>query len=262
MDDLRVAVTDLRVAVTDPSALRAARKLAQARISEARVALGRELSRVHLAPGRPVRLSPVLADLVEAALDAAKRTGGDVDPTVGTALLRQRYGQRRPWLPACGSVLSAPAAPVPGWRRVRLDEGQLTLPPGVVLDLGATAPARIAERCAEQIAVRYGVGALVALGGDVATAGPAPAGGWRDGAITLPHGGAIGTSSAQVLDPRTGAPATRVWRRVTVVAQSCLTATALATAAQVRGEDARHWLAALPVQAHLDPLGGTRANAA
>jgi thiamine biosynthesis lipoprotein len=246
---------DLRVVVTDQTALRAARKLAQARVAETRVALGRELSRVHLAPGRPVRLSPVLADLVEAALEAAKRTGGDVDPTVGTALLRQRYGRRQPWLPACGSSIgTASVGAVPGWRRVRLEDGQLTLPPGVVLDLGATAPARTAERCAEQIAVRYGVGALVALGGDVATAGPAPASGWRVGAITLPAGDAIGTSSAQVLDPRTGTPAPRVWRRVTVVAPSCLTATAFATAANVRGQAAEPWLATLPAKTHLDPL--------
>ncbi|MCW6009837.1 FAD:protein FMN transferase [Micromonospora sp. CPCC 205371] len=256
MDDHRAAA--LHVAVTDPGALRAARKLAQSRAAEARVALGRELSRVHLAPGRPVRLSPVLADLVEAALEAAKRTGGDVDPTVGTALLRQRYGRQRPWLPACGSALSAPAAPVPGWRRVRLEEGQLTLPPGVILDLNATASARTAERCAEQIAIRYGVGALVTLGGDVATAGPAPAGGWRVDAITLPAGSAIGTSSAQILNPRTGAPASRIWHRVRVVAPSCLTATAFATAAHVRGQDAELWLATLPVQAHLDPLPSLR----
>lgn len=248
--------TSVRVAVTDPSTLRAARKMVNAQLAAVEAACTRELSRVHLAAGRPVRLSPLLADLVDAALDAARRTDGDVDPTVGAALLRLRYAGNRPWLPACGSAVGVQERPVPGWRHVRLEAPWLTLPPAVVLDLRATAPARTAERCAELVSSRYGVGALVEVGGDVATAGAAPPDGWPAGRVTLPAGGALGTSGGKVLDPCTGRPAARVWRTVTVVAARCLTASALATAAAVRGLDAEVWLRTLPVEAHLTPNAG------
>jgi FAD:protein FMN transferase len=136
-----------RVDVTDPTALRAARRAVVREVAAVRAALTRELPRVHLAAGRPVRVSPLLADLVGAALDAAARTGGDVDPTVGAALLRIRYAGSRPWLPACGSAVGVLERRVAGWREVRLDGAWLTVPARVLLDLRATASARTAERC-------------------------------------------------------------------------------------------------------------------
>src|SRR5207253_564958 len=52
------------------------------------------------------------------------------------------------------------------------------LPPNVQLDLGATAKAWAADRAAAAAAAATGSGALVSLGGDIATSGTAPAGGW------------------------------------------------------------------------------------
>ncbi|MDQ7908845.1 FAD:protein FMN transferase [Phytohabitans sp. ZYX-F-186] len=185
--------------MTDPAVARRARRLVSREVAAANTALTRELPRVTLAAGRPVHLSPVLADLVRAALDAAALTDGAVDPTVGTALLRSGArppargpasqpprrsawqpprGSARPaardsaWLPACGSAVGVLETRRHTWRDVQLDAGWLTLPHDVVLDLNATAPARTADRCAALVAARYGVGAMVAVGGDVATAGP------------------------------------------------------------------------------------------
>jgi thiamine biosynthesis lipoprotein len=101
----------------------------------------------------------------------------------------------------------------------RLDDRLLTVPAGVLLDLGATAKAVAADRAAARAADRLGAGVLVALGGDVATAGP--------------H---------HILDPRSGRPAPQVWRTVSVAAFSCLRANTLSTAAVVRGERALRWL--------------------
>jgi thiamine biosynthesis lipoprotein len=222
----------VRVELADPARLRAARRAADREVAAARTALTRELPRAQLATGRPARVSSLLADLVAAALDAARRTAGDVDPTVGAALLRLRYATSRPWLPVCGSAVGEQPRPVPGWREVDLDGQWLTVPPAVLLDLGATAPARTAERCAELVAARYGTGALVDIDGDVATAGAAPPGGWRAG--TLPAGRALGTSRRPVLDPATGRLVSRRWRAVTVEAATCVTASAFATAVAIR----------------------------
>ena len=42
-------------------------------------------------PGTPVAVSPLLLEAVEAALRAARITDGDVDPTIGEALIAQGY---------------------------------------------------------------------------------------------------------------------------------------------------------------------------
>src|SRR5947209_20439862 len=56
----------------------------------------------------------------------------------------------------------------------------IAMPAGVELDLGSTGKALAADLAATaaQVAVNGG-GVLVSLGGDIATAGPAPDGGWR-----------------------------------------------------------------------------------
>ncbi|MDW5598912.1 FAD:protein FMN transferase, partial [Conexibacter stalactiti] len=76
------------------------------------------------------------------------------------------------------------AAPPPrdagAWRRVEVDEllGVVRVPAGVELDLGASAKALAADHAARAAVVRTGAGVLVALGGDIAVAGPPPPGGW------------------------------------------------------------------------------------
>ena len=62
---------------------------------------------------------------------------------------------------------------------VTLNGRIVTVPTGVVLDLGATAKAIAADRCAERVHRATGSGVLINLGGDIATAGPAPDGGWQ-----------------------------------------------------------------------------------
>jgi thiamine biosynthesis lipoprotein len=177
--------------------------------------------------------------------------------------------------PAAGHAATDSAAagqltPVPGWRNVVLDRDQrrARLTGGAQLDLGATAKARAADRCAEVIAARLGCGVLVSLGGDIAVAGPGPAGGWRirvtddhaagpdaPGQTVAITSGGLATSSTTVrawardgrrmhhiVDPATGQPARGCWRTVSVAAGSCVDANAASTAAIVLGAAAAEWL--------------------
>jgi FAD:protein FMN transferase len=172
-----------------------------------------------------------------------------------------------------------PARAVPGWRSVQLDTGPLraTLARGAQLDLGATAKARAADRCAAAIAGQLGCGVLVSLGGDIAVAGPVPAGGWRirvtddhaagpdaAGQTVSIRSGGLATSSTTVrawardgrrmhhiVDPATGEPARSCWRTVSVAAGSCTDANAASTAAIVRGAAAIGWLQDLSLPARL-----------
>jgi FAD:protein FMN transferase len=266
--------TVARIVVTDPVALPAATELAQAELAAVDAACSRfrddsELSLACRSGGRPVTVSPLLADLVAAALRAARETAGAVDPTVGAALCGLGYD--RDFAAITGHRV-APAVrvfPVPDYRAVRLRDRELTVPDGVLLDLGATAKALAADRIAASIALHCGMGVLVALGGDIATAGPAPDGGWqvlvqdRPGdpwcTVKLPAGAALATSSTagrtwsrpgellhHIVDPATGQPAAAVWRTVSVAASSCLLANTLSTAAIVRGSGAFELLAGVP----------------
>ncbi|GAA1709413.1 FAD:protein FMN transferase [Fodinicola feengrottensis] len=257
-----------RLVVSDPAVLPKARAIVTAELAAIDRACSRfradsELMRAHR-DGRPVPVSPLLSEFVAAALDAARQTDGDVSPTVGSALNQLGHDRDFDLLTDGGTAVHVIVQPAPGWRRVRLAGGHLTVPAGVVLDLGATATAVAADRCARLVADRCGVGALVSLGGDIATAGSHP-GGWQvlvqdqedDPACTVrvPAGAAMATSSTRsrqwvrdgrlphhIIDRRTGQPAAAGWRSASVVAASCLTANVASTCALVRGSGALPWL--------------------
>jgi thiamine biosynthesis lipoprotein len=268
--------TVARVVVTDPGMRAEAAALVEAELAAVDAACSRfrtdaELAVACRAGGRPVTVSPLLAGLVGAALEAARQTGGDVDPTVGAALCGLGYDRD---FAALTGREAAPAVRIfatPDWRAVRLRGSELTVPDGVLLDLGATAKAVAADRAARQVAARLRTGVLVALGGDIATAGAAPDGGWRvlvqdrpgdpHCTVRLPAGAALATSSTasrtwgrpgellhHILDPRTGRPAPRIWRTVSVAAYSCLRANTLSTAAVVRGHAAPDLLRGVPAR--------------
>lgn len=275
-----------RVVVTDAAATSAARTITEDVLAAVDDACSRfrpdsELVRAGRSGGRPVPVSPLLAGLVSVALRSADETDGDVDPTVGAALCRLGYDEDLRWVTLNGrpGVGDTPV-PVTDWRQVRLDGCELTVPDGVQLDLGATAKAWAADRCARDVARRCGVGVLVALGGDIATAGPAPDEGWRVRVqdtpddpycvVSLPAGGALATSSTvsrqwtagdatmhHIVDPRTGRPVGRRWRSVSVAAFSCVRANTLSTAALVRAAAAPDWLAGIGAPARLVAVDGT-----
>lgn len=277
----------VRLVVTDPARLPRCRALLERQLAEVDAACSRfrpdsELMALDAAGGRETRISPVLAEALAVALRAAEVTGGDVDPTVGSALSALGYDRDFQLVERDGRPAVLTVRPVPGWRRVRLDAaaGTVRVPAGVRLDLGATAKAWAADRAAHALAAEAGCGVLVSLGGDTAVAGPAPAGGWRirvqdaTGAVEeLPRGpyaqvavtgGGLATSGTaarrwrrgtrelhHIVQPTTGLPAPEVWRTVSVAAGSCVDANIASTAAVVRGLRAPGWLRSLGLPARL-----------
>lgn len=276
--------TTARLIVTDPAVLGEARDIVQAQCSLVEAACSRfrsdsEIHRVAAACGQPLEVSPVLAELLATALEAARRTDGDVDPTLGHALADIGYDRDISLVPSTGPALRVATYRAAGWQQVRLEGRYLQVPEGVGLDLGATAKALTADRAAANISRRLGVGVLVSLGGDIATAGAAPDGGWqvlvqdRPGdpacTISLPGGTALATSSTQsrtwrrgpalvhhIIDPRTCLPAPPVWRTVTVAQSSCVRANTLTTSTIVRGHRGLPMLRAAGVPARLVTAAG------
>ena len=248
-----------------------------------------ELSAVNAAAGSAVQVGSVLLDAVAAALRAARLTGGDVDPTVGEALIALGYDRDFASIPPGVEVASPdprPIAAIPGWRAVAVDVERSTVrvAPGVRLDLGATAKALAADRAAAVAYTEAGCGVLVSFSGDLAIAGPAPEDGWRvrvtddhRAGVDAPgqwislHSGGLATSSTFVrrwrttsgeeahhlLDPSTGRPVDSAWRTASVAARSCLDANIASTAAIVRGVEAADWLERLGLPSRLVGVDGT-----
>lgn len=271
--------TTARLVVTDPSALAPALALVGDTLAEIELAASRfrpdsEVMRLAASVQETHELSPVLSGLLEEAIDAAHWTRGAVDPTVGSTLVDLGYDRDVTELDLTGERPVARVRRTPGWRRVRLEGSTLTMPRGLVLDLGATAKAVAADLCAAEVAATLGCGVLVSLGGDIATAGRGPASGWvvdvqdtpDDPAarIVLPDGAAVATSSTvrrtwrrgdevahHVVDPRTSRPAASPWRSATVVADTCSVANAAATATIAKGADGAGWLATHDLPARL-----------
>lgn len=243
--------------------------------------------------GRPVPASALLREALRAGVRAAELTDGDVDPTLGSALVALGYDQDFERVRAAGPRPAGRPlrlSSVPGWRAIRIDDqaGTVTVPVGVGLDLGATAKALAADHAVRAAQEAAGGGVLVSLGGDLSTAGEAPADGWRvrvtddhAGGVDAPgqwimlHSGGLATSSTvvrrwqsggetvhHVLDPATGRPAGGGWRTVSVAAASCLDANIAATAAIVRGPRAVDWLASLGLPSRLVSDDGRVAHVA
>ncbi|MGO8955847.1 MAG: FAD:protein FMN transferase [Streptosporangiaceae bacterium] len=243
-----------------------------------------ELSRIHQRDVGPVRISAGLAEAVRVALAAAQWTDGLVDPTVGGALIRLGYDRDFAEVgTGQGAGLDIEPAGVPGWQRVSLSGTLLHVPPGVRLDLGATAKglgADWAAAAANDLGEAGGV--LVSLGGDMAAAGESPVDGWpvlvaddhrqtdRSSSPSSPTqlvrlaGGGLATSSIlcrqwmrsghvvhHIIDPRSGLPADGPWRTASVAAATCAIANAASTAAIISGLAAPGWLAANGLAARL-----------
>jgi FAD:protein FMN transferase len=276
------------VASAGGGALEAAVAAAQATVDEFDFACSRfrsdsELCDLNGRAGTAVRVGPVLLDAVSAALRAARVTDGDVDPTVGGALIALGYD--RDFESLVVPAVARPVASVPGWRTVRVDArlGTVRTARGVMLDLGATAKALAADRAAAVARDAAGCGVLVSFGGDLAIAGDPPDGGWRvrvtddhrSGVdapgqwISLRSGG-LATSSTfvrrwptaagvahHVVDPSTGQSVDSLWRTASVAAASCLDANIASTAAIVRGVRAVDWLSGMGLPSRLVGVDGT-----
>lgn len=223
--------------------------------------------------------SDIFVDHLRAALRAYQLSDGLVDITVGSHLVAQGYDADLAVVQGRSAYEVVPVPTRP--RNVWLDEssGCIETTGGTLLDFGATAKAHAADVLAAMLAERLGGGFLVDLGGDIATAGAAPLGGWRvgveaaDGSIPQVmslDGVAVATSSTcrrrwitsdgerhHIIDPRTGRAAETRWAQISCAAPTALAANAASTAAVILDGDAAAWLTARGIAARLERRDGS-----
>jgi FAD:protein FMN transferase len=224
-----------------------------------------ELSLLNASRAPHVRVSPVMATFIAAALDAAHRTGGLVDPTLGAEI--EHLGYRSDLGEPVALDRAQPrraARPHPDrrWLDVRLDGHTLTRPPGVKLDSGGIAKGLFADLAAGLLsgASSYAVDCAgdIAIGGADGLVRPVlvddPFGGGPLHELEVREGGVAtsgigrrswigpdGRPAHHLLDPSTGRPAHSGIVQATAVAPTATEAEALAKAALLSGDG--QWLA-------------------
>ncbi len=227
-----------------------------------------ELCALNADPRAVVPASDLLRSAISAALDAAERSGGLVDPTLLDALVTAGYGNhwdktRRLDARTALTSLTAPrgpASPNPRsrWREITVDDraGTISRPPGVHIDTGGSGKGHGAD-LASTLLEGYAHWA-VDCGGDVRIGGEAGAArqvdvehpftgellaGFRvrDGAVATSGlssriwRGPDGDVRHHLLDPATGEPAFTGIVAVTALAPTGVEAEALAKTALLSG---------------------------
>jgi thiamine biosynthesis lipoprotein len=207
-----------------------------------------ELSAVNRSTERILEVSPLFARACEIALQAAKATGGLVDPTLGEAV--EAAGYDRDFAELDDSSPSA-GSPQPGrWREVKLVDRMLFRPARLRLDLNGVVKGLAVDAAAELL---HGDG-FVSAGGDVAVRGGAVvalpggrslllrSGGIATSGSTTRHWPRGGKLQHHLIDPRTGRPSESCWAEVTVAAGSCIAADVAAKAAFLLSAAGPDWL--------------------
>ena len=153
-----------------------------------------EIVALNARAGATVIVSPLLAEAIAAAMRAAQVSGGAVDPTVGRAMRAIGYDADFDLVRNPAGPIELRLEPIPGWRSVAFASArrEIRVRPGVELDLGSTGKGFAADLAAAAALEAIGGpdrggGVLVSLGGDIAVAGTAPAGGSSSRRTARPH---------------------------------------------------------------------------
>ncbi len=252
-----------------------ARASAEALRIEAKYSRYREssaLQRINTARGRRVDVDAETSGLLDWAGELHAASDGRFDVTSGVLREAWRFdgSDRVPTAARVATLLGRI-----GWERVgwRAGASAIALPADMQIDFGGLGKEYAVDRTLALLSACTDRPLLVNFGGDLAANAPPASGAWSvgverpDGAPwTLPlRSGALASSGdarryllkggvryGHVLDPRTGWPVVDAPRSVTVAADTCSAAGALATLALLRGAGAEVFLAGQGVRSHCE----------
>lgn len=226
---------------------------------------GNVIDAINTADGHTVVVDDETAGLLDYAARLHELSDGKFDVTSGVLRRAWRFdgGDRVPSREAIAALL-----PIVGWDKVRWHAPELTLLPGMEIDLGGIGKEYAVDRAASLVQA-LSTRCLLNFGGDLLALGPQAGGApWRVGIESVAADGtparhielgtgALATSGdarryllkdgkrySHILDPTTGWPVVGAPRSVTVAAPTCTEAGMLATLALLQGGDAERFLAA------------------
>ena len=222
---------------------------------------GSDVWKINHAGGEAVEVSEETAEVIACALEVGKLSGGAFDLTVAPVSVLWDFRSGAAVLPDAGEIEKAAA--LVDYTKVKLDGRKVTIPAGMMIDLGGIAKGYIADKVKEYLVKRGVKHAILSFGGNVVAIGKKPDGSdWRVGIqdidkptgsymlVARNSGGSTVTSGIyergfeldgvryhHLLSPKTGWPVQNGLASVTIFSDSSMWGDALATAAFVLGPE-------------------------
>ena len=229
------------------------------------------VDQINRSNGETIQVDDETANLLDFAHSLHQMSNGQFDITSG--VLRKAWvfdgGDKTPDPTLVQSILENV-----GWNKITWDRPNLTLQPGMQIDLGGIGKEYAVDKAAGMAAEFSNAPVLLNYGGDIVATGDSDdSKGWQVGIEALDTSirkadrvirlsqGAIATSGdarrfvlrdgiryGHILDPTTGWPVENAPRSITVAADTCTQAGMLATLAMLHGADAERFLEAQDIQ--------------
>ena len=141
---------------------------------------GSDAWRINHANGEPVEVSEDMAVILRFAKAISEKSGGAFDVTIGPASTLWDFKAETPALPDAEAL--AEAAKRIDYSKLELDGTTVTLPAGMMIDLGAIAKGYIADQIKSYLKERGVEHAILSFGGNVIAIGAKPDGSpWKVG---------------------------------------------------------------------------------
>ena len=225
-----------------------------------RTAEGSDVWRINHANGEPVEVSEDTIRILNCARTISELSDGAFDVTIAPASTLWNFTQDSPALPETEEI--ARAAALVDYTKLKLDGNTVTLPEGMMIDLGGIAKGYIADRIKEYLEERNVQYAILSFGGNIVAIGSSKPDGnaWKVGIqdidrptgehmlVSLNRGGSTVTSGIyergfdldgvryhHLLSPETGWPVQNELASVTIFSENSMEGDALSTAAFVLG---------------------------
>ena len=223
---------------------------------------GSDVWNINHANGQPVEVSDDTLAILDVARQVSERSGGAFDVTIAPVSTLWDFTSGAAVVPDAGIIEEA--AKRIDFTQITIDGNAVTLPAGMMIDLGGIAKGYIADAVKGYLMDRGVESAILSFGGNIVAIGLKPDGSpWKVGIqdidqptgaymlVALNRGGSTVTSGIyergfeadgvyyhHILDAKTGWPVQNELASVTIFSESSMWGDALATAAFALGTEA------------------------
>ena len=222
---------------------------------------GSDVWKINHAEGKTVTVSPETAEILRTAVQVSGMSGGAFDVTIAPVSVLWDFKSEKKAVPDADTI--AEAAEKVDYRKIRTDGNDVTIPAGMMIDLGGIAKGYIADAVKTKLESAGIENAILSFGGNIVAIGMKPDGSpWRVGIqdidkptgttmmVSLIFGGSTVTSGIyergfeqdgviyhHILSSETGWPVQNELASVTIFSESSMWGDALATAAFALGTE-------------------------